>query len=280
MAVYGAKINIHQLNILAATIVLANGFSRLVDIPPRGFRISLWNIQWSVEIGGRLLFMLLLALLVVIGAETIFRSHPIFQERTAGTKKQSTIVHWILPGLSAFGGSTAVSLLPAGPRWWLGLVIVTALLILSVLFEFIVIDRSDSRHDPAAIGLNVLGLTLLAIIFNAVIASSARLAFALPVIALSTIVIAFRLLNLILPYTPRMAIYAIGIGIIVTELAIPLSFLPISSILFALILTLATHTLAGIAQAARGTGITRSTLLEYGFLDAIAVLLILVLVGR
>jgi hypothetical protein len=277
MSVQSVKINARQVNLLAAGIILANGFSRLVDIPSRGFRISIGNIQWSVEIGGRLLFMALLALLVVIGAETIFRSHPAMQTNAG---KQITILHWILPGLAAFGGSTAISMVPPGPQWWLGLLLITGLLIASVFFEFYVIDFNDSRWNLSVVGLSVLGFMLLAIIFNAISAASVRLTIALPVIAVSTFIISIRLMDLTSSLANRVALHAVGIGLLVAELSLPLFFIPISSVMFALVLTLSTHTLLGFAQAGYGAGITKKTILEYGLLDLMGIGIIIVLAGR
>ena len=82
---YKINIDIRHLNILSATILLVNAISRFVDIPSRGFRLTVLNVQWAVEINGRLPFMLLLALLVVVGSEYIFRSHPLLSG-TAGEK--------------------------------------------------------------------------------------------------------------------------------------------------------------------------------------------------
>jgi hypothetical protein len=279
MSVHVSKINIRQVNILAATIVLANVFSRLVDIPSRGFLITFLNIQWDLEINGRLLFMMILALLVVIGAETIFRSHPRLSGEQAG-HPSSTVIHWILPGLCAFGGSSAVNLFPEGPRWWIGLALISGLLIFSVLGEYIVIDRTDARHDFAALGLNLLGLIILSILFSAIHAGSARLAFALPVIAVISFVLSMRLLDLASPRGLRTVLYALGISLLVTELAFPLSFLPVSSITFGLALTLAVHTLVGFSNANQGSGIPRSTIMEYMSLDAVAMGIIILLAGR
>jgi hypothetical protein len=280
MSVHSVKINIRQLNILAATIVLANGFSRLVSIPSRGVRISFLNLQWSVEVSGRLPFMVLLAFLVIVGAESIFRSHPILSGKGAASREYSTVAHWILPGLAAFGGSAAVSLFPAGPRWWLGLALISLLLVASVVGEYYVIDREDIRHDLASLGLNVLGLTLLAIVLSAIHANSSRLSVAIPVIGLAVSVISFRLLDLSIQRSRRMLIYSLGIGLIVAELTLPLFFMPISSVAFGLLLVLATHTLVGFAQAALNNGVRRSTLIEYGILDLLAVILLILLIGK
>ena len=73
---YKVKIDIRHLSIISAIILLVNGISRFVEIPSRGIRITVLNIQWVISLNGNLLFMLLLALLVVVGTESILRTHP------------------------------------------------------------------------------------------------------------------------------------------------------------------------------------------------------------
>jgi len=275
---YKINIDIRHLNILSATILLVNAVSRFVNIPSRGFRLTVLNVQWAVEINGRFPFMLLLALLVVVGSEYIFRSHPILSEPQA--KKYSTVRHWILPGMAALGGSAAMNLFPSGPRWWLGLTAVTGLMILSVVGEYFVMDRKDVRHDLAAVGLNILGLTLLAIVLSALHASEVRLAFAIPLIGLMVSAIALRLLDLSDSLVPAIRYYALGIGLLVSELALPLFFLPISSVTFGLLLTLATHTAVGVAQARVKEKNYRSVILEYLLIDGVAVIILILALGR
>jgi hypothetical protein len=278
MQYYKINIDIRHLNILSATILLVNVISRFVDVPSRGFRLTVGNVQWVVEINGHLPFMMLLALLVVVGSEYIFRSHPFLAEPQA--KKYSTVRHWILPGMAALGGSAAMNLFPAGPRWWLGLTVVTGLLILSVVGEYIVIDRKDIRHDLAAVGLNILGLTLLAILLDAIHAAESRLAFAIPGIAILVAAIAMRLMDLSDTRSAESKYYALGIGLLVSELALPLFFLPLSSVTFGLLLTLATHTGVGIAQARSKGKVDRSVILEYLFIDCVAVAILILALGR
>ena len=275
---YKINIDIRHLNILSATILLVNAISRFVNIPSRGFRLTVLNIQWAVEINGHLPFMLLLALLVVVGSEYIFRSHPMLAGPQA--KKYSTVRHWILPGMAALGGSAAMNLLPFGPRWWLGLTAVTGLLILSVVGEYFVIDRKDVRYDLAAVGLNILGLTLLAIILSTLHAGESRLAFAIPLIAILVSAIAMRLMDLSDVRIPATRYFSLGIGLLVSELALPLFFLPLSSVTFGLLLTLATHTGVGIAQARVKEKNNRSVILEYLFIDGVAVVILILALGR
>jgi hypothetical protein len=277
---YKLKIDIRHLNVLAATILIVNGISRLVNIPSRGFRLTIMNIQWAVTINGRLLFMALLALVIIMGSEYTYRSHPCIRESLLQRKSSSTVYHWILPGLAALGGSAAMDLFPSGPRWLFGLALISGLLVLSVLGEYIVIDRQNHQYDLAAFGLKILGLVLLAIVFNAVHASSSRLAFALPAIGLSSSVIAVRLMDLEDPQRQHKPFFALGIGLITSELALILFFLPIISITFGLLLTLAVHTLVGLASIENLVKERRSIIMEYFLLDCIAILLIVFLLGR
>jgi hypothetical protein len=276
---YKLKIDIRHLSTLSAIILLVNGISRLVDIPSRGIRLTMLDIQWVVSINGSLLFMLLLALIVIVGTEVILRSHPALAPG-GPSAEESTALHWILPGLTAFGGSAAVNMFPPGPRWWLGLVLVTGLLILIILGEYSTIEKTGLRHDAAAVGLNILGLTLLAILLDAIHATTARLTFALPVIAVFTAAVAGRLLELLDPETPHKPFFAAGIGLLIAELALPLFYLPVSSVTFGLVLTLAAHTAVGITQIRSGDSKNRSILLEYFLIDAAAVIVLLMLLGR
>jgi hypothetical protein len=276
---YKLKIDVRHLSTLSAIILLVNGISRLVEIPSRGIRLTMLDIQWVVSINGNLLFMLLLALIVIVGTEMILRSHPALQPGgpAAGS---STAVHWILPGLTAFGGSAAVNMFPPGPRWWLGLVLVTGLLILIILGEYSTIEKAGLRSDAASIGLNILGLTLLAVVLNAIHATTARLTFALPVIAVFTAAVSGRLLELLDPSAPNKRYFAAGIGLLISELALPLFYLPVSSVTFGLALTLGANTVVGIAQIRPGDSKSRSVLLEYFLIDAVAVIVLLLLLGR
>ena len=173
-----------------------------------------------------------------------------------------------------------MNMFPPGPRWWLGLVLVTGLLIASIVGEYFTIEKEGLRYDLASVGLNILGLTLLAILLNAIHSGSARLAFAFPLIAVIVTAVAWRLLGLLDPENSLNKYFAPGIGLMVAELALPLFYMPISSVTFGLVLTLAAHTLVGVTQIRARDPKNKSILLEYFFIDAIAILVLILLIGR
>jgi hypothetical protein len=167
-----------------------------------------------------------------------------------------------------------------GPRWWFGLVLVTGLLIFSIVCEYLTLEKEGVRYDLASVGLNILGLTLLAILLNAIHASQTRLTFALPIIAVGVAAISLRLLDLLEPGNSSKYYFAAGIGLLVSELALPLFYLPVSSVTFGLVLTLAAHTAVGVTQIRPKDPKNKSVLLEYFLIDAIAVLVLVLFVGR
>jgi hypothetical protein len=270
-------LEIQHLSILAASILFINACSRLISIPTRGVLVTVLSIQWAIELDGRLLCMIFLVALVVSGSEAIFRGHPTLIAMRERGVRYSTFPHWVLPALAAFGGSGALNLLPAGPRWWFGLLLVSGLLVACISAEYYTIDRADYRHDPSAMALHILGLVILVIILSAIHFASARIALALPVIALTAAVICLRLLDLQSPRTRRIYWYAAGIGLIISELALPMEFLPISSVTFGLLLTLVAYDLLGIAQAALTVGLRRGTITEYVIVNIIAAISLLIL---
>ena len=277
---YKLKIDIRHLSTISAVILLVNGISRFVEIPSRGIRVTVLNIQWVIELNGNLLFMLLLALLVVVGTESILRTHPALSGAPEEKRGRVTAIHWILPGITAFGGSAAVNMFPPGPRWWFGLVMVTGLLIFSIVCEYLTIENEGIRFDLASVGLNILGLTVLAMLLNAIHASQTRLTFALPVIAVGVAAIALRLLDLLKSGMAIRRYFAAGVGLLIAELALPLFYLPLSSVTFGLVLTLATHTVVGVTQIRPNDPKNKSVLLEYFLIDAVAILVLVLFIGR
>ncbi len=93
---YKLKIDIRHLSVISAIILLVNGISRFVEIPSRGIRITVLNIQWVISLNGNLLFMLLLALLVVVVLAAVdllaTRSHYLKQYRKLRADRRAMIL--------------------------------------------------------------------------------------------------------------------------------------------------------------------------------------------
>jgi Protein of unknown function (DUF5656) len=268
-----------RLSVLAALVVLGNGLSRLVTIPTKGFVLTVFNIQWTVLVNGSAVFLLLVGAVVAVGADSVLRTHPTHQQHAGGSRLQS-LLHLILPATATLGGGLALSLFPSGPRWWVGMVAVSALVVLCVVGEYVVIDRSDYRYDLASVGLGILAYSLLALMLSAMHASETRLAVFLPSIALVVSVLALRLFELTASPGPRLLAYAGGTGWIIAQLALPLNFWPLPSVAFGLGLTVAAYCVIGVARSQMREDVDARTLVEYALVAAASILVLLLVVQR
>jgi hypothetical protein len=268
-----------RLSVLAALVVLGNGLSRLVSIPSRGFVLTILNVQWTVLVNGPAIFLILVGALVAAGADSVLRAHPAHRQHAGGSRLQS-LLHLVLPATATMGGGLALSLFPSGPRWWVGMVAVSVLVVLCVVGEYVVIDRTDYRYDPASIGLGILAYTLLALMLSALHASETRLAVFLPVAALVVGILALRLLELTAPPGPRLLAYAGGTGLTIAQLALPLNFWPLPSVAFGLGLTVATYCVIGVARAHLREKVDSRTLSEYALVAAASIVVLLLVVQR
>src|SRR6266852_4824348 len=126
-----------RLSVLTAVIILAYALTRVLDLPTRAVRTTLFGSALGFDLNGRVLMLVLVAALISAGSDTLMRSHP----RLAGKANQSTVIHWILPGASALVLGAVLNRVPDGLLWWLGLALSALVLIAVLIAEYIVVDR-------------------------------------------------------------------------------------------------------------------------------------------
>jgi hypothetical protein len=271
-------LDVKRFSVLTAAIILASGLSRLVRLPSREFIVTVLNIHWIVGVNGPMLFMVLLGALVASGAYSIFRSHS--TGSTLPGEREGLGLHLIIPALTAIAGGAALSLVPSGPRWWVGLALLSALVVLAVAGEYLALDRDDPHYDQAALGLEILAYSLLVLVFSALHAADTRLAIALPLVALSTSILILRVLALAAPLNPRMWSYMAGIGLLVGQLALPLDFWPLPSVAYGLGLTVSAYVLGGLGSLRLQSKLRRASLVEYGVVAGLAMVALLAITKR
>ena len=273
-----STLDIKRFSVLAAAIVLANGLSRLVRLPSQDFVVTVLNVHWLVGVNGPMLFTILLGALVASGAYSIYRSGS--TGLSVSNRNHGLGLHLIIPALTAIGGGAALSLVPSGPRWWVGLAFLSGLVVLSVAGEYSTLDRDDPHYDQASLGLVILAYSLLVLVFSALQASDTRLAIAAPLIILSTSILTLRVLALAAPVNRKLWAYTLGIGLLVGELALPLNFWALPSVAYGLGLTVSAYVLGGLGKLHLQSELRRASLVEYGVVTALAVLALLALTKR
>ncbi len=229
----------NRLSVLAATILLAYALTPFLNIPESNLEINLPGVVFYFNLSIATVISLLVAALAAVGSEWIVRGHP-------SLGKQNTVQHWLMPALTAWVIGVPLSTLKAGPQWWAVFAFGGILLILVFVAEYIVVDLSDIRHAPATVGLTALSFALYLILAIAVRAAGLRLYLLLPALVIPLALVCLRTLYLRLG--GRWCIkWAVGIGLVIGQIAVGLHYWPVSPLTFGLILLGPSYAVTSIA---------------------------------
>ncbi len=261
-----------RLSVLTAIILLAYALARALDLPTRAVGTTLFGSALGFELNGPVLMLLLVAALISAGSDTLIRSHP----RLAGWTGYPTVVHWIMPGMTALALGNVLNRTPDGPLWWLGLGL-SALALLAVLVaEYTVVDREDSAWDMAALGLTALTYALALVLFALLHSLSARALIAASASGLIAAALAMRLFALKSAPLSRAALYAGLVGLITAEAAWAISYWRVSASSAALLALIPFYLTVGVAQQQLAGRLTRRIWIEYGVVAALGLVIALV----
>ncbi len=229
----------NQLSVLVSTILLAYALTPFVKIPALDFGISLPIGVFSFSINFLTIVSVLVAALAGVGSDWLLRSHPHLE-------KSSTIPHILLPTMTAWVIGIPLSTLGFGVSWWALYAIGGVLLVMVFIAEYITVDFSDIRFAPAAIGLTALSFALFLILAITLRAAGTRLYLALPGLAVPVFLVALRTIYLRSNGQWRLA-WAVGITLVIAQLAVGLQYLPVTPIGYGLFLVAPAYGLTSFA---------------------------------
>ncbi|MBI4769587.1 MAG: hypothetical protein HY784_04025 [Chloroflexi bacterium] len=264
-----------RLSAVTAIILLAFALARAVNLPARVATVTLFGSPFRLDLTGNMLLVLLAAGLIATGSDSLLRAHP----RLAGQRGRTTAMHWILPGLTAMGLGSALSLAPTGPLWWGGLAVSALLLLLVLLGEFIAVDPADPRYDAAALGLSALAYALVVLLTGLLHAAHLRSAMAAPPAALSIGLVGLRLFALNGLPGRRTWPYAAALALLAAESLWALNYWRVGRIGAGLLLLGPAYAWVGLSQAHVRGELTRRRALEYALVGGLALLVGLILAG-
>ncbi|KAA3648767.1 MAG: hypothetical protein DWQ07_00810 [Chloroflexi bacterium] len=216
-----------QLSVLVATVLLAYATSRFVNLPPRIWPLQILGVLLPIPINANTIIVIILAALAATGTDWLLRSHP-------RLGKENTRSHWLLPSMTALVIAVPLNSLPLGFIWWAGFFTGGILLVLTLLAEYITVDPEDTRFLPAAAGLTALSYALFLILTITLGSIKPRLYIVLPPIGLAAALVSLRAIHLRLNewQWPQ----ALAAGLIASQLAAALHYLPVAPIAYGLIL--------------------------------------------
>lgn len=260
--------NPDQLSIITAVILVGYLLLPYLEIPARQITVTLFGLHLVFELQFTTLVAFLLASLAAVGSSWLIQSHPRF-------KGQSVVIHTVLPALSAWVISIPLSHVEISLQWWVLFILAAAFLITVLTAEYISLDSSDENHAFASMGLTALSFALYLFLAIATCGAGLRLYIVTSTLGIAIFPIALRTLNLRLNGQWHFA-WALGITLVVAQLAFALHYLPLSPILFGMIMLTFSFTMVNLAEAfIQGTHL-RNVWIESG---VIAIILILLGIG-
>ena len=220
--------DLDRLSVVIALILLAYSTTAFVSFPTRTLNIQLPGILLVVNLEFITIVAAVGAMLAASGSNWILATHPHLDEKTRWH-------HWLVPAFTAVAIGITLGTLPIGPAWWIVFALGGILLAGVFTAEYISADPADLRYSFAVLGLNAVSYAIFLIIVIAITGAGFRLYTLLAAIIPAVFLISARSLFLRLGGTWKLS-WAIGITLILVQLAAALFYLPLRPLQFSMIL--------------------------------------------
>lgn len=244
----------NQVGVVAAVVLMSYALTHLVNAPGITLAVQLPGFYFTYPLTLGTAMTLIAAGLTASGMDWLLHSHP-------GMTGQRTFEHWLLPTLTAFVIGALLDILPAGPAWWVGFAVSAALLVAVLVAEYVALDPAAPMYPLAAPGLIALSYALFLLLVIALQLGGARLFLILPTVFLSSGLVSLRTLHLRLGVKWEYP-WAIGIGLICTQLAAAFHYWPLSALQYGLLLLAPLYALSALATKLNEDVPLRSALAE------------------
>ncbi len=230
--------DLDRLSVIIAAILLAYALTPFVSIQENDIVIRLPFIVFYFTLSFSTIVSIFVAALAGAGSAWMLNTHPHFSG--------NPIRHSVLPALIAWVIGIPLGNMALGIQWWAVFGLGGLLLILVFIAEYIAADFSDVRHALATIGLTALAFAFFLILTISLRASGMRLYLLLPALLVPLIATVLRTLYLRLNGRWCWA-WAVGISLVIAQLAIGLQYWPVSPLSYGLILLGPAYALTSVA---------------------------------
>jgi hypothetical protein len=228
-----------RVGMLTSTVLLAFALTHLTPAPEFNIEIQLPGFFLLIPLNLSTAMSILAAGLTATGMDWLLRGHPSLGGRP-------TYQWWLLPTLTTFVISVALSILPAGPAWWIGFAVAGTLLFLVFVAEYIVVDPGAPYYAISIAGLTAISYTLFFILAVTLRYSNVRLFILIPALFLAALLASLRILHLRLSGRWEYA-WSAGIAFVCIQIASGLHYWPVSPIQFGLMLIGSLYGLTNLA---------------------------------
>lgn len=262
-----------RLSLLTSLVLVGWTLSLLLDLPTYRLEFSFLGSDANVTVSGVWLIAALLAALTAAGMNSIARAHPHVQL----VETWYVVILWILPALIAI--TTTILLSFADVRAYgvyaLALVVLAgALFVAVILAEYITIDLTDPRYNTARLGLNLVAYLIGLILFATIYMLKVRSLYSSTALGSVAVLLALELLRGSESDFLRTWLYALVIGLVMSEIIWALNYWNMSGFIGGACLLIFFYGLAGLVQQYLWKRLNRIVLVEYAmiFVGALALL--------
>ncbi len=220
--------NIDHLSVLAAMIVLSYTLARFISLPSWQISSQLPGLYIELTIDVNLITSVMAAGMTAAGANWLMRSHP-------AAKGRQSIVHAILPALTALVIGIPLGGVPVGLGWWLGLISGAFILVLVLIAEYIAVDPQDLRFPFANAALSAVSFAIFLVFAGALRAGGVRLLYNVPALFFAAWLVSLRVTNLRLH--GEWTIYESAIiAFVIGQITAAFNYWPLTPVKFGLVL--------------------------------------------
>ena len=221
----------NRVSILTAVVLLTYALNHLAKSPGVTLTLKLPGFYIAYPLTISTAMTIMAAGLTATGMDWLLRGHPSLT--VLGSPRR--IEHWLLPTLTAFILGVLLDIMPTGSAWWIGFALSAVILVSVFLADYITVEPGAPNYPLASAGLTALSYSLFFLFIIALRTAGARLFIIIPAVFLAAALVALRILHLRLSSRWEFP-WAIGIGIIVAQIAGGLHYWPASAVQFGLIL--------------------------------------------
>lgn len=218
----------NRLSVVAAMILLTYALLPFIQTPSREIPLNILGVLIPFRLDFTLIISILAAGLSAAGTDWLIHDHP----RLAG---KPIYPHYLLPALTAWVIGIPLGLLKVSLQWWAVFGLGTLLLLGVLLAEYVSVDNQDTRHALSLMVLTAVSFGLFLTLAISIRAAGLRLYLLLFTLVPACSVLCLRLFHLRMQENWNLE-WAVGITLVIAQIAMGLYYWPIAPIRYGLIL--------------------------------------------
>jgi hypothetical protein len=266
------SINRGRLSVLVALIVLSFALLPLIEVPAAGsVGTSFLGTPLRLDFTASTLVVLLVTVLTCAGVYQLVGDHP----RVRHGEVRRTLSFLILPAVTVIVAAQLLIHIADTSLWILGLIVTAAMLWLTILAEYAVVDPEGPLASRARLFLTALTYVLAVLLFALIWNTRARSLISATLTFLAAGSLAFDLLYATGAQLSRVWMFSLAIGLVLAEGNWAINYWRSNVFIAAVAQLLAFYALIGLAGQHLLDRINRRVLLEFGVVMAIVLLLLL-----